>query len=360
MQIVVFATAIMLLLTLTIVRTSLLDDWQGQLPPRAPNHFLVNIPPHEVAEVQALLDARHLTREPLYPMVRGRLTHINDVELGKAAVKEEEVFNREANLTWTEQLASDNKIVEGEWWDAWQSRTGLPGVSVEAELARNAGLKLGDKLSFSLGGLQLDAEIASLRTLDWRSMHPNFYFIFAPGSLDAYSPTFITSLYLPPEEKVFLNELLRQYPTLLVIELDRVIGQIRTIVNQVSDGVQLVLWLTLAAGALVLIAAVTSSIDSRKQEVGLLRALGSPQRLMLGSVWLEFSLLGLLAGILAVFGAEALLASLQHWVLETPIKPHFRYWIIGPAASAALIGLLGFISCRSVVNTPPAVVLREA
>ena len=215
-------------------------------------------------------------------------------------------------------------------------------------------------MTFSLGGLSLEAEIASLRTLDWRSLRPNFFFIFEPGSLDDYSPTYITSLHLPATDKAFINELLRAYPTVLVIELDRIVAQIRTIVNQVSNGVQLVLWLTLAGGCLVLLAAVTSSIEARKQEVGLLRALGSPRRLMLGSVWLEFSLLGLLAGIIAVLGAELLLASLQRWVLETPIKPHVLFWFAGPLLSAGLIGGLGVVSCRAVINTPPAIVLREA
>lgn len=359
-QIVVFATAIMLLLTLTIIRTSLLDDWQAQLPEDAPNHFLVNIPAYEVDHIRQLIDSRHYQHQPLYPMVRGRLTHINGIELSETSVAREGVFNREANLTWTDTLADDNKIVAGKWWPQWQSQHGLPGISVEAEMAEQAGLQPGDRLTFSLGGLSLEAEIASLRTLDWRSLRPNFFFIFEPGSLDDYSPTYITSLHLPATDKAFINELLRAYPTVLVIELDRIVAQIRTIVNQVSNGVQLVLWLTLAGGCLVLLAAVTSSIEARKQEVGLLRALGSPRRLMLGSVWLEFSVLGFLAGIIAVLGAEGLLASLQHWVLETPIKPHVLFWFAGPLLSAALIGGLGVLSCRSVVNTPPAIVLREA
>ena len=359
-QIVVFATAIMLLLSLTIIRTSLLDDWQAQLPDDAPNHFLVNIPAHEVEAIGQLIDERHYQHQPLYPMVRGRLTHINGVPLDQTNVAREGVFNREANLTWTDTLADDNQITAGHWWPQWQSQHGLPGISVEAEMAARAGLQPGDRLTFSLGGLSLDAEIASLRTLDWRSLRPNFFFIFAPGSLDAYSPTYITSLHLPAADKAFINELLRAHPTVLVIELDRVVEQIRTIVNQVSKGVQLVLWLTLAGGCLVLLAAVTSSIEARKQEVGLLRALGSPRRLMLGSVWLEFSLLGLLAGIIAVLGAELLLASLQRWVLETPIKPHVLFWFAGPLLSAGLIGGLGVVSCRAVINTPPAIVLREA
>lgn len=360
-QIVVFATAIMLLLTLTIVRTSLIDEWQLQLPDDAPNHFLVNIPPHDVEAVQQMLDEKQLEREQLYPMVRGRLTGINGSEPTEEQRTENGVFNREANLTWTDTLAADNNIVAGQWWDSWQpGAEGLPGVSVEIELAEEAGLKLGDRLTFSLGGLIMEAEIASFRSLDWRSMKPNFFFIFAPGALDSYSPTYITSLYLSVTQKSFINDLLRRYPTMLVIELDRIIDQIRTIVTQVSNGVLLVLWLTLAGGCLVLIAAVTSSIDSRKQESGLLRALGSPRRLMIGSVWAEFSVLGFLAGIIAVIGAEILLISLQYWVLETPIQPHYIFWLLGPVLGAVFVGALGALSCRSVVNTPPAVVLREA
>ena len=360
-QIVVFATAIMLLLTLTIVRTSLIDEWQLQLPEDAPNHFLVNIPPHDVEAVQQMLDEKQLEREQLYPMVRGRLTAINGTEPTEAQRSANGVFNREANLTWTDTLAGDNEIVAGQWWDKWQSSAeGLPGVSVEIELAEEAGLSIGDRLTFSLGGLILEAQIASFRSLDWRSMKPNFFFIFEPGALDNYSPTYITSLYLPLEQKSFINDLLRGYPTMLVIELDRIIDQIRTIVTQVSNGVLLVLWLTLVGGCLVLIAAVTSSIDSRKQESGLLRALGSPRRLMIGSVWAEFSVLGLLSGIIAVIGAEILLISLQYWVLETPIRPHYIFWLVGPLAGGLFVGSLGALSCRSVVNTPPAVVLREA
>ena len=360
-QIVVFATAIMLLLTQTIVRTSLIDEWQLQLPEDAPNHFLVNIPPHDVEAVQQMLDEKQLEREQLYPMVRGRLTAINGTEPTEAQRSANGVFNREANLTWTDTLAGDNEIVAGQWWDKWQSSAeGLPGVSVEIELAEEAGLSIGDRLTFSLGGLILEAQIASFRSLDWRSMKPNFFFIFEPGALDNYSPTYITSLYLPLEQKSFINDLLRRYPTMLVIELDRIIDQIRTIVTQVSNGVLLVLWLTLVGGCLVLIAAVTSSIDSRKQESGLLRALGSPRRLMIGSVWAEFSVLGLLSGIIAVIGAEILLISLQYWVLETPIRPHYIFWLVGPLAGGLFVGSLGALSCRSVVNTPPAVVLREA
>src|SRR5690606_34142815 len=208
------ATAIMLLLTLTIVRTSLIEEWQVQLPEKAPNHFLVNVPEHEVTAVQGLIDAEGYAREPLYPMVRGRVTHINDVEPTDELRDGSGVLRREANLTWADVIGTDNKIVQGEWWDSWQPQhAGLPGGSLEAEMAERTGHEVGDRIRFSLGGLALEAEVASVRTFDWRSMKPNFFFIFQPGALDNYSPTFITSLYLPPEQKSFINRLLNQHPT---------------------------------------------------------------------------------------------------------------------------------------------------
>ncbi len=361
MQMLVFAAAMMLLLTLISVRTSLIDDWQVQLPEQAPNHFLVNIAPYQVEGVRELLGREGAQTTGLYPMVRGRLTHINDQLPSERVKHQAEVLLREANLSWVQSLRTDNRLVGGVWWDQWRPpQVGKFGVSVEAEIARDLELKLGDKLRFSLGGLTLEAHVASIRELDWDSMQPNFYFLFSPGALDAYSPMYLTSVYLPPEKKLLINDLLRQFPTILVIELDKVIDQIRIIVDQVSSGVELVLWLVLCGGLLVLLAAVNASMDSRRQEAGILRAMGSSRKLVMGSLLVEFSVLGLFAGLLAVAGAEVLLLGLQRWVLDTPLSPHYILWLVSPLIGAVLIGGLGVWSCRKVVTVAPAVVLRDA
>ncbi|WP_049629233.1 ABC transporter permease [Cellvibrio sp. pealriver] len=360
-QILVFSIAIMLLFTLTIVRTSLIEEWRVQVPDDAPNHFLVNIPPDELPQVKTLLQDANIRPEPIYPMMRARLTHINDVETTEEQRTTSNALRRELNVTWAENLAADNKILEGVWWGQWQrGAADLPGVSVEVETAKEIGLKLGDKLQFSFGGLEMHAQVASFRSLDWRSMRPNFFFIFEPGSLDAYSPTYITSIYLPASQKSFINTLLHDHPTILLMELDRIIEQIRSIVNQVSDGVLLVLWLTLIGGCLVLFAAVMGSIAARKQQAGLLRALGSSRQLIVGSICVEFAILGFLAGLIAIIGTEILLISLQTFVLETPIQPHYLFWILSPVSGAIFVSALGYMGCRHVVTTPPAVVLREA
>lgn len=357
-QMMVFGLAIMLLLSLTSIRTSLIDDWQLQLPPNSPNHFLLNMAPHEVAEVEQMMQDNHLNTQPMFPMVRARLTHINEVEPTDELRARAEMLRREANLSWTATLNEDNKIVAGKWWDKW-SESGVFGVSVEADAAADLGLSLGDDLRFSVGGLMLEARVASIRTLKWDSMNPNFYFLMSPGALDDFSPTYLTSVYLAAENKLFINQLLERFPTILVIEMDRVIAQIQSIVTQVSGGVELMLLLVVLGGFLVMWAAVSATMDERKQETALLRALGSSRSRLLGSLWIEFSLLGLLSGLMAAVGAQVLLLSIQYWVLDMPLQLQWSIWVWGVFGSSILIGALGVFSCRRVVTTPPGLILRE-
>lgn len=360
-QILVFSLAMMLLLTLTIIRTSLIADWKVQVPEDAPNHFLGNINAVDVGTVRTWTTQHEIKAAPIYPDVRGRLTKINGVEPTEELREKNNSLRRELNLTWSSDLAVGNKLMEGKWWDSWKkNNANLVGVSVEQETAKTLGIKIGDQLDFSIGGLALQAEVASFRSVDWKSMRQNFFFIFEPFSLDKFSPTYGTSIFVPKEHKISLNHFLRNHPTILMIDFGQIIGNIQKIINQVSDGVQLVLWLTLIGGCLVLLAAVMSSIDSRKQEAGLLRALGSPRKLILGGVLIEFAIFGFLSGLIAVICAEFLVLSLQLFVFKNPIQPHYIYWLLSPLIGCVFVASLGVMSCRHVVTTPPAVVLREA
>ncbi len=358
-QILVFACALMLLMVLYAIRSNLIEEWRLQLPENAPNHFILNIAPYEIEPITKIFTDNALTPSPMYPMVLGRLTEKNSHKFTELDRQRSNALRRELNLSWSDTLAPDNKIVDGQWWDSWQGTKNLPGVSVEAEEAGEIGLALGDIVTFSLGGLELKAEIASIRTVDWNAMTPNFYFLFSPGALDSYSANFLSSVFIPTDQKILVNTLLKNYPTVVVIEVDRIIERIRTIVNQVSKGIELMLWLVLLGGVMVLIAAVNASMTNRMQETGLLRALGSGRQLILSSLAMEFAILGFIAGAIGVIGSEVLLLGLQFMVFEGPLKPHYELWIAGPLLGASLIGLLGVISCRKAISVPPNIVLRE-
>lgn len=356
LQVVIFGMAIMMLLVLLLVRTSLIDEWQTQLPEDAPNHFMVNIGPGEVQSVEQMLREKDIPSEAFYPMIRGRIMSVAGEELAAAEDIEQERRQRESNFTWSDVLPADNHLVAGRWWEPGTSEA---VVSVEQEFAERLGIELGDRIGFLVGAQPLEAEVVSIRQLDWQSMRPNFFLVFPPRLLAPYPATFMTSFHLEPENKVFLNHFIRSFPTVTVIEMDIVVEQIRTIVNQVSAAIELVLLIILFAGALVLVAGVQASVDTRMHESAILRALGAPRRLILGGLLIEFAALGLFAGVLATMAAELSVYMLQTQAMEMVYSPSPWVWPVGLLSGAVVIGFLGVFSCRKVVATAPVSVLRE-
>lgn len=396
-QILVFATAIMLLLTLTTIRTSLIDEWQVRLPEDAPNHILLNISDYEKNDISELFANNQFEAPQFSPMLRARLVSINGQEPTEKQRQENGVFRRELMVSWRENLPSDNEIIEGQWWPNHESSdetsdeastdsnketstdvdtavndnnssnententlsdSVLGGVSIEVEVAKRLNIQVGDVLGFSVGGLSADVVVESLRSVN-RDSFEWYIFLIEPNAFDHFQPTYRTDIFLSPNEKLFLNTLLVNHPTVVVFEFDKILNQIRNIVDQVSRGVELVLWLVIFGGFMVLLAAVNSSMETRLQEAGLIRALGSSRKIILGSIWAEFSMLGFFAGVLAVISSEVFLLGLQKWLLDVPLQPHFSLWFIGIVMGTVAIGLLGLLSCRQVVTSPPAIVLRS-
>ncbi|MCB1687787.1 MAG: FtsX-like permease family protein [Halioglobus sp.] len=356
LQVVIFAMAIMMLLVLLLVRTSLIDEWQAQLPSDAPNHFMINIGPENVQAIEQLLRAENITSEPFYPMIRGRIMSVRGEELPSTDDVQEGRRQREINFTWSDTLPNENRLLAGQWWEPG---TDEALVSLEEEFAERMGLEVGDSVGFLVGSEPLEARVASIRQLQWQSMRPNFFLVFPPRLLADYPATFMTSFHLDEGNKAFLNRFVRRFPTVTVIEMDIVVEQIRTIINQVSAAINLVLVVILAAGGLVLVAGVQASVDARVHESAILRALGAPRRLILGGLLIEFATLGLFAGFLATVAAELSVFILQTLVMEMDYTPTPWLWPVGILSGAFVIGALGVFSCRRVVSTPPVTVLRE-
>ena len=363
LQIMVFGLAIMPLLILYLVRTALVADWQAQIPEQAPNHFAINISAEDVAPVRAMLVANGIESQPLYPMIRGRIQSVNG-EL--ASARDERIHNADnaapridagRNLTWSATLPDDNHIIAGAWWDT--DYRGDPLVSLEKDLAARNRLKVGDELAFIVQGRVLSTRVASIRTVAWDNMQPNFYIIFSPGALEDFPSTFMTSFHLEKDQKLFLNSLLGKYPTMTVIEIDALIEQVQRIINQVTLAIELVLVLILGAGGLVLLASIQASMDERLKQHAILRALGAGRRLVLGSLMIEFCTLGFFAGLLATLGSEITVFILETEVFELDHEVNPQLWVLGPLAGVLLIGIPGTLTTRRVVNTPPANVLRE-
>ncbi len=359
-QLLAFGITLGAMALILLVRSDLLDTWQSQLPAEAPNHFLINIQPHEQQPLADYLQQQAIGHSGIYPMVRGRLEAIN----GAAATKRlppdspgRRALTRELNLTWASELAADNRIESGRWWHA--SDAGKPLISLEQSLARDLNVGLGDRLRFSFGTATLEAEVISLRSLDWGSLRPNFYVIFPPGGLEGLPASFITSFYLPQERQQQLTGLMQQFPTLTLLEVERLLGNIRLIVAQVSLAVEYVLLFVLAAGLTLLGTALASSLDQRLQEGALLRTLGANSATLRSLLVQEYLLLGAIAGLLAALLDEAVLFGLYRIVLDLPYRPNPILWLATITTGAGLVGLSGYIATRRVLAQSPLRVLRE-
>lgn len=358
-QVVAFGLGLTVLLLLTLVRTDLLEGWRRTLDESAPNHFLINIQRSETESVTGVFEAHGVQPPDYAPLVRARMTLINGESVKDRDYPAEDAqwfVNREQNLSWATHLSSSNELLEGEWWPA--DYAGLPLVSIEEEVAMETGLGIGDRLQFEVAGQLLDAEITSVRRINWDSFMPNFFLVLSPGALDNYPATFIAAMHVEDEEKGALVDLVRKHPTISVIDLDSILQQIRGIIEKATMAVQAVFFFTLAAGIAVLFAAVQSTIDERRFESAMLRALGARKRIVFSGVMAEFAALGTAAGVLASAGASILAAVLAVQLFELPYSFNPLLWVVGVAAGLLVVCASGYFAARSAINSAPVDVLR--
>lgn len=359
-QCLAFGLILLAMALIALLRGELLDTWQEQLPEDAPNHFALNILPAEKDAFAARLANLSSHRAPLYPVVPGRLVSVNGEPVRQLASQDsigERAIRRDLSLTWAAELPKDNRLSSGSWWSA-APRGELPGVSVEGKLAESLQIKLGDRLSFSVGGLDRDARVTSLREVDWNNFQPNFYMIFQPGTLQDLPVTYLTSFYLPAHQERQLVALARAFPAVTLLQVDALLAQLRSILAQVTLAIEFVMLFVLAAGLAVLFAGLQATLDERIRQGALLRALGAERGLLLKARWTEFALQGAISGALAAVGCELISFLLYRHVFDLHWQPH--PWLLGvPPLGALLIAGAGLLGTRRALNASPLTVLRE-
>ncbi len=360
-QTVALGQALLALLLVTIVQQDLLASWRAKLPADAPNQFLINIQTAQLAPLREFFAARGMPEPQLWPMARGRLTHLRGEVLRAEDYPDDPRMqwwiNRDVNLSWGERLNDDNEIVAGEWWGA--SGAGRPWLSVGDSVVEVLKLELGDRLTLDFAGTPVEFTVHNVRKVDWGSLRPNFFMLAPPGVLDeGAAAQWLSSFHLPAERRVLLRDLIAQFPNVTVLDLDAIMGQVRSIVERIVRAVEFVLLFTLAAGLTVLLAVIEGTRDERVREAGLLRALGARSGVVTRGLVAEYAVLGLLAGLVAAVAAQVIAWLLAEQVFRIPYGLRPVLWIAGGGAGAAIVTLLGWLSLRGTLRTPPHVVLR--
>jgi putative ABC transport system permease protein len=357
-QILGFGLAITAMLVSGIVRTELMSEWKRQLPEDAPNYFALNLQEGELARFREFLAQESIAASALYPIVRGRLLQVDGRDVRTLAPRDsqaEAAIDRELSLTWSGELPADNRITAGRWWSS-----GLPNrVSVEEKLAQQLKITVGSSLRFHVAGSTLDAVVESLRSVRWDSLTPNFFMMFSPGSLADQPRTYLTSFYLAPERNAVLHRMIKTFPAITLLDVNSLLRQFQSILQQVTLAVEFVLAFALVAGFTVLFAAVRTTTEERIREDALLRSMGASRRLLGISQSIEFGVLGAMAGLFAAASAEAIGMLVFSRVMDLEAHFHPAIWLATPALGILVIGAAGRWCVRRVVAASPLQVLRE-
>ncbi|QFU23337.1 FtsX-like permease family protein [Shewanella eurypsychrophilus] len=348
-QLVGFSSALVLLLTIFALRQDLLNEWQKQLPENAPNYFLVNIAPDEAVPLEAYLKSNTVKTTDIYPVIRGRLTEVNGEKLlsgdeAEAGVEGRRGISRELNLTWRDSMPPNNEILEGEF------NVNSDDVSVESGVAERLNLKIGDSLTYVIDNQRLVVNVASIRAVHWETLQPNFFMIFTKEALSPFAYTSMASFYLDEGKSSIILDIIKQHPTVSIIDVGNMIKQLRQIVDQVSLSLTLVLVLVLLASSLVMVAQTEAGMATRQRELAVLRTFGASGWLLRMATGLEFALLGAISGLLAVIVAEFILYLLKTQVFELNVYMHWPWWGIAPVCGAMTVALLGVWRCRQLLN----------
>jgi putative ABC transport system permease protein len=358
-QLLAFGLALTVLLLLTVVRADLLDAWRANIPADAPNLFLVNVQPDEVTALTDQVAKLSGDTPALYPMIRGRLVEQNGAPIdaeGYPTPRARRLATREFNLSHVASLPDTNRVVAGSWWS-----TPPHGAvaSVERGIAETLGLALGDRLRFRVAEREVEVTVTSLREVEWDSFRVNFFVLLPPAVIDDFPATYITSFHLPAEARVRLGDLVRSFPSVTVIDVEALLGHVRRIIERVTLAIEFVFGFTLLAGLAVLYAAIHATLDQRRHEASLLRALGARRRGLLHAQAVEFLLLGALAGLLGAGAASVIGWLLAHQVFDLPWQGSGWLWLLGPLVGLLVVGSAGLAGTWRVASQPPLEVLRR-
>lgn len=352
-QVTALALGLSLITVLMVLRTDLMDRWQQQLPEGTPNQFVYGLPPFDMPDFKAKIEEKNWASTPLYPNIKGRLVAKNDQPFADELIKNNNSLRRELNLTQASKYPDNNQIIEGQ-----AHFTQVGEVSVEANTAKELGIHMGDQLTFTLPEGVLKAKVINLRTVEWESFSPNFFFIFSPKTMDENAGSYLGSFYVPLAEKNQLIPIIQQFSNTVFIDVSLILNEIKNLVAVLVKIISLLALLVSVSGILVLIACLNLLMDERKREVALLRSFGSSKQQLKNMLTFEIGFMGFIAGIVSCVFAEVV-SAIASSRMDLPMQLHWEIWLILPMMMTLLCALIGRYRLGYLSHIPPLQSLRE-
>ena len=354
LQVIIFGLSLLFLVVLAETRTDLVDSWTETLDEDTPNYFLFNIQQYNLDPISNYFKDQGNVVPDFTPLIRGRL--LSAARPGSEDINFDNLMEREANLTWQNQLPLSNSLVEGEWWTNGNE---VAEVSIDREIAESMNLKIGDELTFSAGGKTFSVTVSSFREIEWQSFSPNFFFILSPAAGRELPNSYITSIKLENSQK-FMNNFTNRFPTITSVNLEAIIEQGKSSLASASLAVQYIFLLTFIAGILALIASVYSNRDQRTKETAIMHAIGASRALIFKSAASEFLILGLLSATTAIIFSIALSSVIFIQFLDLIYSPNLLILGLSYLFGIGFIFIAGVISIRKSIYASPMITLRDS
>jgi putative ABC transport system permease protein len=360
LQIATFSLILALVLIIYLVSTDLLEQWQQQLPTNTPNHFAINIQADETKSFKQQLGTENIQSSGLFPMVRGRLSYLNDQPIMAQLALDKQshnALNRELNLSFAAKMQAHNQLIKGKWWQTADTKTQtsthtLPEISLENSLAKELGLKIGDKLGFQIGSQQVHAIVSNLRKVKWDSFQPNFYIIFPPNALEQFPLSYISSFYLNKQQKKILNQLIVQFPGITIIEVDQILDEVLYIIKKLSIAIDVIFIFILIAGLLILISSFSTTVENRMYENAIIRTLGASAKKLRYSLLIEFIIIAIFSAVIGLIIAESVSAVLYWQIFNLTYHFHPWLWLQTIAIALFVISGIGLLLVNKIFTQP--------
>ncbi|WP_461306554.1 ABC transporter permease, partial [Albidovulum sp.] len=327
------------------------------LPEVAPSFFFIDIQNDQIDGVRArLMNDPAVSRMDSAPMLRAVLTRINGRDAREVA-GDHWVLRGDRGLTYSERPPADTRLVAGQWWP--EGYDGPPQISFAREEAEEMGLKLGDRITVNVLGRDIEAEITSLREVDFGTAGIGFVMAIDPAAVRGAPHSWIATVYAEPAaEPVILRDLANAYPNITAIRVKDAIERVSEALGAIASATGIAAGVTLLTGLVVLIGAAVSGERARIYEAALLKTLGASRATILRSFALRSALMGAAAGAVAVlFGA------LAGWaVIARVMEADYRFEPLSAAAivlGGALLTLVaGLVFALRPLAARPARILR--
>jgi len=335
-----------LLVAVSLTDASLVRELTARLPETSPTYFVLDVGKDDAAAFRELVErvAPHSEVRGA-PMLRGRLVQLagTPVEQVKAAPEAQWVLSGDRGLTYSDEVPEGSRVVAGNWWPA--DYEGEPLVSFEAELAGQLGVGLGDTVTVNVLGRNVTARIASLREVKWESLAINFVMVFSPNALRAAPHNLLATVTLPhdaglAQDAAVARAISNTFPSATAIRVKDAIDSFNEVFQKVMTAVRAAGSITLIAGALVLAGALATAQRRRIKQAVILKTLGAIRRRILLSHFVEYGIVALVTGAVAV-----VLGTVSAWIVVTEIMEidfTFSLAAVFGALALALALVMGF------------------